>query len=252
MDRTKIKLDLLIHDLKAPLAIVESGVEALLKYPQKYGPLTALQQKVLHRILRNSKTARHRVNDILEIGRLQEGIVYRQKIPLAAIIQQSVSEVNDTMGMALTQKLGKDLPLKQFQALLHKQSIFLQVKAEDWCRSFHLDAPKTVQIMRNLLSNAMKYKKDKVILKVVVDQKRKVLTFAVQDDGQGIPKSFHQKIFEAYFQMDPGADYPVRGHGVGLAGVLVLVEELAGQLSLESDTGQGATFVVTLPAYPEA
>jgi signal transduction histidine kinase len=73
------------------------------------------------------------------------------------------------------------------------------------------------------------------------------LTFSVQDDGSGIPKDCHQKIFKEYFQMEPGDKFPVRGHGIGLAGVLVLVEDLTGQLALESDVGQGANFMVSLP-----
>ena len=47
MDRKKIKIDLLIHDLKVPLAVVESGITLLLQKPEKYGPLTAKQEKVL-------------------------------------------------------------------------------------------------------------------------------------------------------------------------------------------------------------
>jgi signal transduction histidine kinase len=247
MDHTKIKLDLLIHDLKAPLAIIEAGVEALIKYPDKYGPLSPLQHKVLRRIRRNSKAARHRVNDILEIGRSRKGIIYREKIPLAAVIGQTLVEINDLMDMTHCQKLKQGLPLRDLQEILQELSISLEVDAEDWYRVFYLDAPKTVQIMRNLLSNAIKYRKRQVILAVTSDLQGKMLTFSVRDDGAGIPKDFHQKIFEEYFQMDPEGSFPVRGHGIGLAGVLVLVEELAGQLLLESDSGQGANFIVHLP-----
>jgi signal transduction histidine kinase len=214
--------------------------------------LTPLQHKVLRRIRRNTKTTRHRVNDILEIGRSRKGIIHYQQIPLAAIIEQTFDEINDLMDMTRCQNYKKGLPLKHLQETLQAQSLMLQVNADDWQYSFYMDAPKTVQIMRNLLSNAMKYKKHQVILRVTSDRQRKMLTFSIQDDGEGIPKACHQKIFQEYFQMKPEDNYPVRGHGIGLAGVLVLVEELGGQLELESDTGQGANFIVHLPVRPPA
>jgi two-component system OmpR family sensor kinase len=69
----------------------------------------------------------------------------------------------------------------------------------------------------------------------------------VGDDGDGIPSGYHDKIFECYFQMDMQSDYCVRGHGVGLAGVMLLVEDMGGRLFLESDVGKGATFSVKVP-----
>jgi signal transduction histidine kinase len=66
-------------------------------------------------------------------------------------------------------------------------------------------------------------------------------------EGEGIPSAYHQKIFECYFQMDSERDHCVRGHGLGLAGVLILVEDLGGQLFLESDVGKGARFLVEVP-----
>ena len=73
------------------------------------------------------------------------------------------------------------------------------------------------------------------------------LMISVCDDGQGIPSSYHQTIFECYFQMDQQKDYCVRGHGLGLAGVMVLVEDMGGELVLQSDLGKGAKFSVKVP-----
>jgi signal transduction histidine kinase len=50
--------------------------------------------------------------------------------------------------------------------------------------------------------------------------------------------------------MDPTDSYPVRGHGLGLAGVMVLVEDINGELSLESNEGKGVTFLVKIPFPP--
>ena len=60
-------------------------------------------------------------------------------------------------------------------------------------------------------------------------------------------QSIIKKIFESYFQMDVTDSYTVRGHGLGLAGVMVLVEDMGGELFLESGEGKGAKFLVKLP-----
>jgi signal transduction histidine kinase len=101
------------------------------------------------------------------------------------------------------------------------------------------------QVLRNLLINALKYRKSRVDIKV--EKRDACLMISVCDDGQGIPSSYHQTIFECYFQMDQQKDYCVRGHGLGLAGVMVLVEDMGGELALQSDLGKGATFSVKIP-----
>ena len=78
-------------------------------------------------------------------------------------------------------------------------------------------------------------------------QQNGALFICVSDDGDGIAASYHQKIFECYFQMDARTDHCVRGHGLGLAGVMVLLEDMGGSLALVSDAGKGATFLVRMP-----
>jgi two-component system OmpR family sensor kinase len=91
----------------------------------------------------------------------------------------------------------------------------------------------------------LKYRKKQ--LEIKVQKKNDSLSICVSDDGEGIPASYHQKIFECYFQMDSQRQYCVRGHGLGLAGVMVLVEDMGGKLFLESDVGKGAKFLVEVP-----
>ncbi|MFO8164096.1 MAG: hypothetical protein R6T98_06135 [Desulfatiglandales bacterium] len=66
MYRKRIKIDLLIHDLKVPLAVVETGISSLLQRKNKYGPVSENQEKVLMRVMRNTKVIKSLVNDILE------------------------------------------------------------------------------------------------------------------------------------------------------------------------------------------
>ena len=75
MGKKRIKFDLLIHDLKVPVAVIEAGITSLLEREEKYGPLTEKQKKVLQRALRNTKVTRTLVNDAMEVGRSAEGLI---------------------------------------------------------------------------------------------------------------------------------------------------------------------------------
>jgi two-component system, OmpR family, sensor kinase len=82
---------------------------------------------------------------------------------------------------------------------------------------------------------------------VAIEKQYDHLMLSVADDGEGIPEIYHKKIFESYFQLDVSDTHAVRGHGLGLAGVMVLVEDMGGRLNLESEEGRGAKFLVTVP-----
>ncbi len=243
--RNKIKLDLLVHDLKVPLAVVEAGVSTLLNRQEKYGPLTEKQEKVLLRALRNTKITQALVNDALELGRSRAGVVNTSHFKVSYWIEQSLTEIFDLVDFGISEDIKKCSNLAGLKGALGEKGIALVVDESLWCEEVCLDEPKLRQILRNLLSNALKYRKDRV--EVHVGKTGSHLTLTVKDDGEGIPAAFHNKIFECYFQLDAVDSCPVRGHGLGLAGVLVLVEDLGGRLLLESDAGRGATFSVELP-----
>ena len=245
MQRERIKVNLLIHDLKGPLAVVETGITSLLERREKYGPLTEKQEKALMRALRNTKVIQSLVNDILELGRSREGIISAKSLRFSDLIEQVFVEIFDLVDRDTSEKIKICTDLPQLNEILGEKGITLFIDEALWCQEICLDQTKIRQILRNLLNNALKYRKSRVELEV--DKKDVNLVFSVKDDGEGIPSIYHKKIFESYFQMDVTDSSTVRGHGLGLAGVMILVEDMGGELSLESDQGKGARFSVKLP-----
>ncbi len=243
--RERIKIDLLIHDLKVPLAVIEAGITSLLSRTEKYGALTDKQIRVLKRALRNTKVTQALVSDALELGRSREGIINLSRCRLSELIGESLVEVFDLSHGALAEEIRACTDLSHLRHTLSAQGLWLDVGEDLWRREVTLDVAKVRQILRNLLSNALKYRKSRVDLEV--RERSGLLELAVGDDGEGIPAGYHRKIFECYFQMEAGAECPVRGHGLGLAGVMVLLEDMGGSLALESDTGKGAKFIVRIP-----
>jgi len=245
--RGRIKIDLLIHDLKVPLAVIEAGLMALTNRQEKYGPITERQERVFIRALRNTKVLKTLVNDALELGKSREGVVNFSRFKLSILIEQALEEIFDLTDINAFEEIKQCTKLAQVGAVLENKGLLLFVDENLWCGEICQDYAKLKQILRNLLSNALKYRKN--IIELKVDRTEDAIVFSVKDDGEGIPSAFHKKIFECYFQMDPEyrGSCSVRGHGLGLAGVMVLVEDLGGELFLDSDEGLGTRFLVKLP-----
>ena len=190
--RERIKIDLLIHDLKVPLSVIEAGIISLLRRPERYGPLTEKQEKVLRRVLRNTKVTKTLVNDTLELGRSREGIVNIANFKLSSLIEQTFVEIFDLAHGSTSEKIKGCTNLIRLRETLEEKGILLYVDEDLWCSEVCLDVAKVTQILRNLLNNALKYRKNKVELGL--DKKEGHFILFVKDDGEGIPEDCHENI----------------------------------------------------------
>ncbi len=245
MERKRIKIELMIHDLKNPLAVIEAGINSLVDRGEKFGPLTEKQLNILRRTLRNTKIARGLVNDILEVGRSSEGVTKREKCLVSEFIRFPLIEIFDLTDYKTAERIKTSPDISSLKSILTENGIILLMDSSLWSQELYLDIPKLKQILRNLLSNALKYRKK--LVEVGVSKENNCLCLSVKDDGEGIKKMYHEKIFECYFQLDDEREHCIRGHGLGLAGVLILVEDMGGEVTLESDEGKGAKFSVRIP-----
>lgn len=246
--RERIKLNFLIHELKSPLAVIEAGVSSLLRRTEKFGPITKAQERVLKRVLRNTRVSQTMVADTLELGRSGDRVFRITQCKISNLILQVLVEVLDLAEVNVSEQIKNCVDLTHLKKELQEKGILLFVDNSLWTQEVCLDTVKTKQIFRNLLTNALKYRKSSV--KVTLEEDKGFLSFSVEDDGKGIPPVFHKKIFENYFQVEDGDDanaLVVRGHGLGLASVMVLLEDMNGELFLESDEGKGARFLVKMP-----
>ncbi len=156
-DRRRVKTDLLIHDLKVPLAVIEAGIVSLLRRVEKYGPLTEKQEKVLVRVLRNTKVTKTLVNDALELGRSRKGIVYITNFSLSDLIGQTLVEIFDLADSGAAEKIKSCADLALFREILKEKGVLLHIDERLWCQEVCQDEAKLIQILRNLLNNALKY-----------------------------------------------------------------------------------------------
>jgi signal transduction histidine kinase len=243
----KIKIDLLIHDLKNPLAVIETGIRCLLEREDKYGEISDKQRKVLNRVLKNTRITKTRINDALELARSEAGVFCMNSFNLFDLIKDVSAELFDLIIPEHSESVSNCGDSAQLCQALTQAGFFLSIPDALWDLTVCLDQKKLKQLLRNLLDNAFKYRKKRVELRV--EKMGEKLVFSVKDDGEGIPPSLHQKIFDSYFQLEDTDRFCVRGHGLGLAGVAVLVEDMGGKMSLESREGEGANFSVAFPIH---
>ncbi|HDH91550.1 MAG TPA: HAMP domain-containing histidine kinase [Candidatus Aenigmarchaeota archaeon] len=108
------------------------------------------------------------------------------------------------------------------------------------------DGERVKQVLINLIDNAIKYTpKGEIRVKAV--KRNGFIRFEVKDTGIGIPKTFHEKIFTPFFQIDSPLTRKAKGSGLGLSICKIIVEKLGGKIWFKSEEGKGTTFYFTLP-----
>jgi signal transduction histidine kinase len=134
---------------------------------------------------------------------------------------------------------------------LRNQSVALVFDAADDLPALVTDGAKVSQILRNLISNALKFT-ERGEVRVTARGSGDTLIFTVADTGRGIDPADQALIFEEFAQLDVPDEGRAGGSGLGLPLARRLAELLGGTLTVASARGEGSTFTLTLPAHPAA
>jgi PAS domain S-box-containing protein len=213
------------HELRTPLHILYGYTELL--QDEVFGPLTPQQAEILGRIDRNVRELTTLINTTLDLSRLQS-----QRVPL------TVQEVQ--VPELLSELAGEIRQLNPTTDLNMEWSYSPDVPA------LWTDVGKLKIILKNLLTNALKFTERGTIAITVIPQGEGV-TFTVSDTGAGIPADVLPFIFEPFRQ---GGTFTTRkqgGVGLGLYIVQQLLDFLGGKATVESEVGKGSTFSVWIP-----
>jgi two-component system OmpR family sensor kinase len=237
-----IKIEFLIHELKTPMALVETAVRSLLEAREIYGALTAKQEKALNRAMRNIGKMRSMVYDLLEIGRSEAGCFVCRVFNPAQVAEEVVVET--TQGIRWGEE-RQGPPEASGKIDWQRFHIRWDVAASATLAQMHQDEVKCRQIISNLVKNALHHRRQWLEIRLTVTDER--LRLEVRDDGPGIAPEHQNILFQRYSQVESVPDLPRRGHGLGLAGARILARCLGGDIHVESQINQGATFIVDLP-----
>ncbi len=240
-----LDIEFLIHELKTPLCIIETGMRTLLEKEDKFGKLSHKQSRTLKRSLKNTVKAREMIYSLLEIGRCEaEVFAFSEFSPGETVLCTLVDSIEAVSG----DLFNEIEPLKTRQDLLKvlcKNNIFLTVSPSADEQTVYQDQLKLRHILANLIQNALYYKTQRI--DILVDIQGEVLSIDIGDDGPGIAPENHKAVFERYKQIYLEAVADRSGHGLGLAGAYILAKRLKGDIRIISRKTPGALFRITLP-----
>ncbi len=215
------------HELRSPLTSIKAALEMLSRDVGETGG-----KGILNTAIRNTERLNSIITDILDFSKLQSGkMVFHPESAAAAEIAKEAAEA--------------------MKAWSSSKGINLSVVSEPSLPGIYADRRRTVQVLINLISNAIKFTPSGGSIEIAADAGREALSnyvfFSVKDTGCGIKKEEQDKIFEKFVQAASGEK--VGGTGLGLAITKSMVILQGGRLTLESEPGRGSTFRVGMPVY---
>lgn len=241
----QVDIEFLVHELKDPIAVIETGLRTVLAQGEKFGPLTARQRATLNRSLRNAAKARDMISSLLEIGRSQEGCFACCRFdPVQAAYEALIAAV-ETCASGMAEQMEAGRSQAEVLNFLDRNGISWKVDPDVGQLSVLQDRTKFCQICGNLIKNALHHRKGRVA--VALARRSDTLVVEVADDGPGVDQAVQEAIFERYVRGSACGLSPRPGHGLGLAGARIMARCLGGEIAIDSQKGQGAVFRLTLP-----
>ncbi|MHC4203224.1 MAG: PAS domain-containing sensor histidine kinase [Planctomycetota bacterium] len=213
------------HELRTPLTGMIEGIAIVLD--EVAGPINEKQTKFLGIAKRNADRLSDLIDDVLDFQRLGAG---KMKLYIQSHdIKEVLLEVQETM----TLYAGMN-------------SIEISFVYSDDLSKAEFDRAKMIQVLTNLVSNAVKFTPEKGRVSVIVQRGDNDWVVSVSDTGMGIPKEELSKIFDPFYRVNRRGKQ-IRGTGLGLAIVNKIVKLHSGTIEVESEVDQGTTFTIFLP-----
>lgn len=236
--------DLLVHDLVGPLAVVATTVNSLLGKTERYGELNGPQREGLERIRRNTQKARGLVQDILEVARSEENLFHSERFEVQDLLKEALLEGLESVIPAAGDELARAESDVEIERVLARYSISLSVSGRYASAPFCHDRKKVLHIVRNLVSNALKYRKEQMSLAVSGDAD---LVVEVSNDGSTISQQDREALYKRFVRLETNNVKDVPGLGLGLFCTKALVEKMRGEISVASREGFSTCFTVRIP-----
>jgi len=213
------------HEFKSPLTSIRQMAEMLVR---DRVPSAERQRKYYTSILKQSERLSHLIDNILDFSKMEEGhkLFRFEKADIIQVVRDIV---------------------ESFQQHTADQGFHINLAIPEPLPNVVFDREAMEQVMHNLLDNACKYSGDSREIEVHLSSKGNKIIISVRDNGVGIRKEDHEKIFSRFYRAGEELTQTVKGSGIGLTLVKQIVEAHHGEITVESSPGKGSTFTVRLP-----
>jgi signal transduction histidine kinase len=218
--RQRDVLGTVAHDLRSPLSAISLSAESIAETTKDASTRSAA------RLIELAAARMERMlSDLLDVARIESGAL-------------RISKQHHDVG-ALLQEV-----LHSYQPMFSARGIAFTVDTPTASMAAFFDYDRIVQVLSNLLGNAMKFTQDGGTVALHVEQQAELIVFTVRDSGVGIPQASLPHIFERFWNIDSDMR---RGIGLGLYICENIIQAHGGTIGAESELGKGATFRFSLP-----
>ena len=219
-------LSYMSHEFRVPLSAIRSISRILLD--RLDGPLSEEQEKQIKFVQRSAVELTEMVDDLLDLAKVDAG-----RISISAAWFEMVDLFSALRGM--------------FKPILTNPAVALVFEEPQDAPRLYTDDKKLSQILRNFISNALKFTSKGEVRVSVQRTGATDVTFFVRDTGIGISSEHLEKLFHDFVQVDSPIQKKMRGAGLGLALSRKFAVLLGGHVKAESEFGSGSTFSVQIP-----
>jgi signal transduction histidine kinase len=223
-------LSYMSHEFRTPLGAIRSLARLLLD--RMDGPLSEEQEKQVLLMQQSAVDLSEMVDDLLDLAKIEAGRIsvspaWFEMVDLFAALRGMFKPLLSTTTVTLIFEEPRDVP------------------------RIYTDDKRLSQILRNFISNALKFTQQGEVRVRARPEGSDAVTFSVSDTGIGIEKQFQGSIFQDFVQLDSPLQRKWRGTGLGLSLSKKIAEVLGGSVSMTSQPGIGSTFSVTIPVQFE-
>jgi len=225
-------LSTIAHELRTPLTSIRTSAGLLLDPSAE--PTAEQRRALLEAIERNGERMQRLIGDILELSRFRSGSVNLQlrRFSATALADSAIAVV-----APLAAKHGQRIERVLVGAAEHR---------------VYGDHRRLEQALLNLISNAQRFSPSGGAIRVCVQERGPLTSWAVTDDGPGISGADQARLFERFFVGRGDRSGPREGVGLGLPTAMAIAQAHGGTIEVDSELGRGSTFTLTVPtAGPE-
>ena len=216
------------HEIRNPLTTIITSLEIIKKTLPPQDGLKQPQKSLDH--IRAAVQQMTRItSDLLDVTKIEAG-----HLPIEPSVIDIASLVEEMVIL--------------FRPLTAQKSILLETKISPEAKSVDCDRNRIIQVLSNLLTNAIKFTGEGGVVLIKVDRVRERIRFQIKDTGCGIPEDQIPHVFERFWQ---AKHKQYLGAGLGLYVAKSIIEGHGGRIGLKSKVGDGSTFYFTLSASDE-
>ncbi len=214
------------HEFKTPLSTIaiSSGVlkdPSIIQTPERLLNYATIIESETHRL-------KQQVERVLQMARWEKNSLNLKREPLS--LHQLVTE-----------------SVRNNLFAVEKMDGSIQTQLNATYDVVQMDKLHISNVLYNLVDNALKYCRQRPAIVISTDSNERAITLAIADNGIGISEENQKKIFHRFYRVPTGNVHDVKGFGLGLNYVKLVVEAHGGKISVQSNIGNGSTFIIVLP-----